>query len=146
MENLEIQIENLRKADLASYKVLIDANFGNSSALAIYEESFDEDSLNYKVVVAKHDDVIVGSVTYYKINLFMWAKQPALELFNVCVLKDYRRHDIARKLFGHIIGVAKNEGYKSIYINCLKEAYGAHKLYESLGFKQDSTIKFTLDL
>lgn len=137
-------IEILKKSDIVSYKKLIDECFGGSNKLSDYQK-FDPEA-NYQIIVAKDGDKIIGSVTFYKIDLFTFSFQPALELFNVAVLKEYRRQKVAQKIFEFIIEYAKLNNYKSIYLTCLDTAIGAHKLYESLGFVRGNSFKFNLSL
>ncbi len=138
-------IEKLKREDLNLYKSLIDECFDGSNDLSLYKNNYKENA-EYEVIVAKEDDKIVGSITFYKMNLFTFSFQPALEVFNVAVLKDYRRKQIARNLFDYVIEYAKENGYKSIYLTCLDTAYGAHKLYENVGFIRTSSLKYNLKL
>ena len=135
-------IEILKKSDLTSYKALIDECFDGSNSISEYEKY--NPKANYKIVVAKDADKIVGSITFYKLNLFTFSFQPTLEIFNVAVLKEYRGQKIAKKLFDYIIKFAKKNGYKSINLTCLDTAIPAHKLYESIGFTKASSIKYNL--
>ena len=98
----------------------------------------------YKIIVAKDADKIVGSITFYKLDLFTFSFQPTLEIFNVAVLKEYRGQKIAKKLFEYVINFAKKNGYKSINLTCLDTAIPAHKLYESIGFTKASSVKYNL--
>lgn len=137
-------IEILKKSDLNSYKALIDECFDGSNDVSEYEK-YDSEA-NYKIVVAKEDNKIIGSITFYKLDLFTFSFQPVLEVFNVAVLKDYRGQKIAKKLFKYIIDYAKKDGYKSINLTCLDTAIPAHKLYESIGFIKTSSVKYNLPL
>lgn len=137
-------IEKLKKSDLSSYKELIDECFGGSNDLEKYKEYNPE--ANYQIVVIKDKNKIIGSITFYELNLFTFSFQPSLEIFNVAVLKDYRRQKIAQKLFEYIINLAKNNGYKSICLTCLNTAIPACKLYESLGFVKANSVKYNLEL
>lgn len=138
-------IENLKKEDLKSYKDLIDACFDDSNDLEWYEKNYTNKD-KYEIIVAKESDKIIGSITFYKINLFTFSFQPALEVFNVAVLPEYRGKKIAKKIFEYIIKYSKENGYKSIYLTCLNDAYDAHYLYESVGFKKTSSVKYSLNL
>ena len=80
----------------------------------------------------------------YKLELFTFDFQPALEIFNVAVLKEYRGKKVAKSIFDYIINYAKNNGYKSIHLTCLDTAYNAHKLYESVGMKRASSVKYAM--
>ncbi|MEI8067925.1 MAG: GNAT family N-acetyltransferase [Candidatus Shapirobacteria bacterium] len=137
-------IETLKKSEIESYKKLIDEVFDGSNELSDYQK-FDPEA-NYQIVVARDGEKIVGSVTFYKIDLFTFSFQPALEIFNVAVLKEYRQQKIAQQLFQYIIDYAKKNGYKSIFLTCLDSAIPAHKLYESMGFVKANSVKYNLFL
>ena len=139
-----MEIEILKKSDLKSYKDLIDECFDGSNDISEYEKYNPE--ANYKIVVAKDGDKVVGSITFYKLDLFTFSFQPVLEIFNVAVLKDYRGQKIAKKLFNFVFDYAKKNGYKSINLTCLDTAIPAHKLYESVGFTRTSSVKYSLYL
>lgn len=139
-----MEIEILKKSDLKSYKTLIDECFDGSNNISKYEKY--DPAANYKIVVAKDRNKIVGSITFYKLDLFTFSFQPVLEIFNVAVLKDYRGQKIAKKLFEFIFDYAKKNGYKSINLTCLNTAIPAHKLYESVGFTKTSSLKYNLYL
>lgn len=142
---MDISIEELKYEDLEQYKNLIDSCFGESNSIEYYKNNYNKNS-NYTILVAKDRDKIIGSITFYKIDLFIFSFQPALEIFNVAVLKEYRRKNIAKTLFTYTIEYAKNNGFKSIYLTCLDTAHEAHKLYENIGFKKMSSIKYNLSL
>ncbi len=139
-----MEIEILKKSDIESYKALIDECFDGSNSISEYEK-YDTEA-NYKIIVAKNGNKVVGSVTFYKLDLFTFSFQPALEVFNVAVLKEYRGQKIAKKLFEYVIDYAKKNGYKSINLTCLDTAISAHKLYESIGFVKASSIKYNFYL
>lgn len=142
---MNITIEELKYEDLEQYKHLIDTCFGDSNSIEYYKNNYNKNN-NYTILVAKDNDKIVGSITFYKIDIFTFSFQPCLEIFNVAVLKEYRRKNIAKTLFTHIIEYAKNNGFKSIFLTCLDTAYDAHKLYENIGFKKTSSVKYNLSL
>jgi len=136
-------IERLKKEDIKSYKELIDECFDGSNELDFYEK-YEENNSNYEIIVAKENDKIIGSITMYKLELFTFSFQPAIEIFNVSVLKEYRKKGVAKKIFEYIIDYAKNNGYKSIHLTCLDTAFNAHKLYESVGMKRASSVKYAM--
>jgi len=137
-------VEILKSEDIASYKALIDECFGSSNDLEQYKKYSENKA--YTIFVVKDGGKIVGSATQYIIDLFTFRFQPLLMIFNVAVKPDYRRKGIAQELMAHIIENAKKDGYNSISLTCLDDAYSAHKLYESLGFKKASSIKYDLYL
>lgn len=137
-------IEILRKSDLESYKALIDECFDGSNDICEYKKYNPE--AEYTIVVAKDGNKIVGSITFYKLNLFTFSFQPVLEIFNVAVLKEYRGQKIAKKLFEFVLDYARKNGYKTINLTCLDTAVDAHGLYESVGFVKTSSVKYNLRL
>lgn len=138
-------IEKLKKEDIKLYKNLIDEAFDDSNELDFYDK-YDESNTNYEIIVAKLNNKIIGSITIYKLELFTFSFQPAIEIFNVAVLKEYRGKHVAKKIFEYIIEYAKNNGYKSIHLTCLDTATSAHKLYESVGMKRASSVKYAMYL
>ncbi len=137
-------IEFLKIEDIVLYKSLIDEVFDGSNDITFYENYSNNES--YKIFVYKEDNRIIGSITAYNIDLFTFSFQPALELFNVCVVKEYRKKQIAQKLFRHVIEYAKFNNYKTIYLTCLDTAIPAHKLYESMGMKKISSFKYSMSV
>ena len=138
-------IEILKKEDIVLYKNLIDECFGDSNPIEYYENNY-KDSRAYEIVVAKKENEIIGSITFQKIDLFTFGFQPALMIFNVCVLEKYRGQKIAHDLFNYIVRYAKNNGYKSISLTCFENARSAHRLYESIGFTRSSSVKYDMNL
>ena len=139
-----MKVELLRAEDIGLYKDLIDEVFGVSNDREKYNEYCVDKS--YKIYVVKADNLIVGSVTQYAIDLFTFDFQPYLMLFNVAVRVAYRKQNIAKMLLEHIVTNAKKDGYRSISLTCLDTAYPAHKLYESLGFEKANSVKYHLNL
>lgn len=137
-------IEKLKQQDIAKYKKLIDICFDGSNEIKAY--NYDENDTNYTIIVAKNVDEIVGSITLYRIDLFTFSFQPILEIFNVCVKKEYRGKKIAKTMFEYVFDFAKKNGYNSINLTCLDTAYDAHHLYESLGFNKTNSVKYNLTM
>ena len=84
-----MHIEYLKSRDMAQYKSLIDECFGGSNSIEHYEAQYEEND-RYSIIVAKDGDRVVGSITFYKIDLFTFSFQPSLEIFNVAVLEACR--------------------------------------------------------
>ena len=137
-------VEILKREDISAYKDLIDECFGSSNDLSQYEKYCEKQS--YTIYVVKDRDEIAGSVTQYAVDLFTFGFQPCLMIFNVAVKPGYRGKGIAQELFRHIIEGAKAQGYRSISLTCLDDAYPAHRLYEGLGFKKAGSVKYDMHL
>lgn len=138
-------IEKLKKSDLASYKELIDDAFDGSNDLELYSK-YDENSPSYEIIVLKEKDEIVASITMYKLDLFTFSFQPAIELFNVAVKKSYRRQNLGKIMMNYVIDYAKENGYKTINLTCLESEVGVHSYYESVGFKKAASRKYSMYL
>lgn len=130
-------IEVLRKEDINKYKELIDTCFGSSNDLAKYENY--EINNQYTILVYKEDDKLIGTLTYYRLELFNFGYYPAVQLFNVCVLPEYRKNNIAAKLINEVELFCKNNGYKHIFINCVEQL---GPFYEKIGFQKDDSVKY----
>ncbi len=138
-------IEKLKKTDLVSYKELIDDAFDGSNDLELYSK-YDENSPSYEIIVIKEKEEIVASITMYKLDLFTFSFQPALELFNVAVKKAYRRQNLGKIIMNYVIDYAKENGYKTINLTCLESEIGVHSYYESVGFKKAASRKYSMYL
>lgn len=141
---IDYEIEELKEEHLDSYKELIDECFGGSNDISEYKNH--QKNEHYIILVARKDDEIIGSIAIYKIDLYTFSFQPCLVLFNVAVKEKYRNNKIAKNLMDHVIDYAKQNGYKSISLTCLSDAYDAHGFYESVGFKKTSSLKYNLNL
>lgn len=137
-------IERLKYKDIENYKKLIDEVFDGSNDIEEYKK-YDENA-NYAIIVAKENEEIIGSITFYEMKLFTFSFQPTLELFNVSVKKEYRDKGVATNIFNYIIDYAKENGFKSINLTCLDTAISAHKLYEKMGMTRTSSIKYNMSL
>lgn len=137
-------IERLKYKDIENYKKLIDEVFDGSNDIEEYKK-YDENA-NYAIIVAKENEEIIGSITFYEMKLFTFSFQPTLELFNVSVKKEYRDKGVATNIFNYIIDYAKENGFKSINLTCLDTAISAHKLYEKMGMVRTSSIKYNMSL
>lgn len=138
-------VERLKREDLPKYKALIDEAFDGSQELDKYL-SYDENSSAYQVIVLKEKEDIVATVTMYKLNLFTFSFQPTIELFNLAVKKEYRRHNLGKILIEYVIDYAKDNGYKTIHLTCLESEKEVHAFYESVGFKMAESRKYNLYL
>lgn len=138
-------VERLKREDLPKYKALIDEAFDGSQELDKYL-SYDENSSAYQVIVLKEKEDIVATVTMYKLNLFTFSFQPTIELFNLAVKKEYRRHNLGKSLIEYVIDYAKDNGYKTIHLTCLESEKDVHAFYENVGFKRAESRKYNLYL
>ena len=69
-----------------------------------------------------------------------------IELFNLAVKKEYRRHNLGKILIEYVIDYAKDNGYKTIHLTCLESEKEVHAFYENVGFKRAESRKYNLYL
>ena len=138
-------IEKLKREDLPKYKALIDDALDGSQDMSSYLE-YDENNDAYEIIVLKEKEEIVGSITMYKLKLFTFSFQPAIELFNVAVKSEYRRHNLGKILIEYVVDYAKENGYTSIHLTCLENEKPVHEFYENCGFKKAESRKYSMYL
>jgi ribosomal-protein-alanine N-acetyltransferase len=81
------------------------------------------------VRVAKHDNRLVGYIT-------AWQVIDVVEIHNIAVHVDYRRHGLGRALLNHVLDEAQQAGARSALLEVRKSNLPAQALYRSLGFKE----------
>ena len=74
-------------------------------------------------------------------NLFD-GKRPFMTLWWVCTHPNYRRQGVATKLFNRIEEIAIENNCELVYFTSEVERTGAHKFYESMGYKSNSDKAF----
>ena len=95
-------------------------------------------------IVAEEKGKIIGIVTWLMHGL---PKHQLCELDRIAVLPEYRGKGFARKLFDALIKDAKSfyKKHKSklrkLYLLTHADNIRAHKFYEKLGFKHETTLK-----
>lgn len=141
---MQITVEKLKKEDLESYKALIDAGLGPSQPLEVFKARYDPDHPSCHIRVAKKNGEIIGTLTFYQIDLFTFSFQPTLEIYNVVVAKAHRGSAAAQLLFDDMKAFAKAHGYVSVAVTCLADATRAHRFYEKMGFEKLDRERFLL--
>ena len=81
-------------------------------------------------LVAEHDDgTLAGQIVLYKTAIYMeQGENTQLLLSPICVHPDYFRQGIARAMIDEAMGIAKDMGYKAVFL-C-----GNPDIYEKMGF------------
>lgn len=141
----DINIEKLKYKDLEDYKALIDECFGGSQELEYYEKCYNENK-NYEIIVAKLGDIIIGSATMVKIDLFTFSFQPVIELFNVVVSSNNRQNKVGTLLIDYVKKYAMKNGYNQVILTCLEDVEYIHKFYERVGFTKANSRKYVMDI
>ena len=95
-------------------------------------------------IVAENYGKIIGIVTWLMHGL---PKHQLCELDRIAVLPDYRGKGVAHKLFNALIKDAKSfykknkSKLRKLYLLTHADNTRAHKFYEKLGFKHETTLK-----
>jgi GNAT superfamily N-acetyltransferase len=143
---MEIKLEYLKYDDLTEYKALVDDVLGDSNSLEYYQSHYKADISNVKVVVAKGEGKIIGTITFALINTFTSPLDPKIECSNFATSLAARGTDAATLLMNFVSDYAKEYGYKSVAVNCLTEAERAHRFYEKMGFEKVDRVRFQLKI
>ena len=95
-------------------------------------------------IIAEEKGKIIGIVTWIMHGL---SKHQLCELDRIAVLPEYRGKGIAKKLFQALIKDAKSfykknkSKLRKLYLLTHADNIRAHKFYEKLGFKHETTLK-----
>ena len=99
---------------------------------------------SHHYIVAEEKKRIVGIVTWLMHGL---PKHQLCELDRIAVLPEYRGKGVAHKLFDALIKDAKlfykknKSKLRKLYLLTHADNIRAHKFYEKLGFKHETTLK-----
>lgn len=133
-------IDFLQSGDLAGLKDLYEKGFdsavSNSDAITKTFEII-KDNPDYIILCAKADNRVVGSVMGVVCYELFGKCLPFMVVENVVVLNDYRNRGIARKLMLRLEECALQRYCSTILFVSSAHRFGAHKLYESLGYGID---------
>ncbi len=78
---------------------------------------------------------IIGFITYAVRTVVRYPK-PILEVEELYVHPDYRRHGLGKKLMEHVLEFAKSVQCQYIFLASDKARKEAHEFYKALGFDQ----------
>lgn len=98
----------------------------------------------HNYIVAEENGKIIGIVTWVVHGL---PKHQLCELDRIAVLPEYRGKGVAKKLFDALVNDAKsyykknNSKLRKLYILTHAGNKKAHKFYEKLGLKHETTLK-----
>ncbi len=103
-----------------------------------------ETKKNHNYIVAEEKGKIIGIVTWLMHGL---PKHQLCELDRIAVLPEYRGKGVARQLFNALIKDSKalykknKSKLRKLYLLTHADNIRAHKFYEKLGFKHETTLK-----
>lgn len=99
---------------------------------------------NHNYIVAEENGKIIGIVTWVMHGL---PKHQLAELDRIAVLPEYRGKGVSQKLFSALIKDAKSfykknkSKLRKLYLLTHADNIRAHKFYEKLGFRHETTLK-----
>ncbi|MCI9286390.1 MAG: GNAT family N-acetyltransferase [Clostridia bacterium] len=141
---MEVIIEDLKYEDIAECYELCKECFNEEYGLEEVQDLYKEISKqsNYRFLVAKVNNKIVGYTSAIMAYNLFDGKRPFMTLWWVCTHPSYRRQGVATKLFNRIEEIAIENNCELIYFTSEVERTGAHKFYESMGYKSNSDKAF----
>ena len=141
---MEVIIEDLKYEDIAECYELCKECFNEEYGLEEVQDLYKEISTqsNYRFLVAKVNNKMVGYTSVIMAYNLFDGKRPFMTLWWVCTHPNYRRQGVATKLFNRIEEIAIENNCELIYFTSEVERTGAHKFYESMGYKSNSDKAF----
>ena len=141
---MEVIIEDLKYEDIAECYELCKECFNEEYGLEEVQDLYKEISKqsNYRFLVAKVNNKMVGYTSVIMAYNLFDGKRPFMTLWWVCTHPNYRRQGVATKLCNRIEEIAIENNCELIYFTSEVERTGAHKFYESMGYKSNSDKAF----
>ncbi len=84
---------------------------------------------------------VAFTLCYFTFSSTRMAK--TLQLNDLFVLPTHRSQGIGEQLIHHVFAYAKANDYASVGIETAHDNYGAQKLYQRLGFVEDSSVHYS---
>src|SRR3989344_8492924 len=138
---------NIRKATLKDAKGIANV-LAESYNIKDLKEGIsvfkNETKKSHHYIIAEDNGKIVGIVTWLMHGL---QKHQLCELDRIAVLQEYRGKGVSRKLFDALIKDAKQfykknkSKLRKLYLLTHADNIRAHRFYEKLGFKHETTLK-----
>ena len=137
----------IRKATLEDAEQIAEVliSFYNMDSLEEAKQTFlDEKNKGFHYIVAEDDGKIVGLITWLVHGL---PKHGLCELDRICLLTECRGKGIGKQLFEALIKDAdefykkNNSKLRKLYLLCHETNKEAHKFYEKMGLKHETTLR-----
>ena len=112
--------ENKDVSDILS---LDNENFSNNFKEAFYLEYIK----NQRVIVAEKEKNVIGYIIFNQIL-------DEAEIYKIVVLKDFRKKQVAFKIFDFLLNELKKSDVKKIFLEVRKNNIPAINLYKKCGF------------
>ncbi|MBI2653529.1 GNAT family N-acetyltransferase [Candidatus Woesearchaeota archaeon] len=138
---------NIRKATLKDAKGIANV-LAESYNIKDLKEGIsvfkNETKKSHHYIIAEDNGKIVGIITWLMHGL---PKHQLCELDRIAVLPEYRGKGVSKKLFDALVKDAKTfykknkSKLRKLYLLTHADNERAHKFYEKLGFKHETTLK-----
>ena len=136
-----IQIRPIRKEDNAAIALIIRAaleEFGaNKPGTVYFDETTDHlfelfnSNQNCAYFIAEEDAVILGGAGFFHSE---GLDDTTCELVKMYLSKNARGKGFGQQMINHCIEVAKQQGFKQMYLETMPELKKAIQVYEQFGF------------
>ncbi len=121
-----------KESDLPTAEMYLSERLANNEAIifAYYETEQEQTK-----------QPIAFTLCYFTFSSTRMAK--TLQLNDLFVLPTHRSQGIGEQLIHHVFAYAKANDYASVGIETAMDNYGAQKLYQRLGFVEDSSVHYS---
>lgn len=89
---------------------------------------------NAVVLAAMDDDRTVGVAVCFR-SYSTFKARPLINIHDLAVLPEYRGRGVGTALLAAVEGRARTDGCCKLTLEVLDDNFGAHRLYQSLGFE-----------
>ena len=136
---MNIIIEKLEKEDLEEAIKVYDSNHDlktdYNKLLSVYDSIYNNQA--YHNIVAKVDNKIVGLATIIINYDIVEVLKPFITVWNLGVLKEYRRKKIGTKMLQYIYDYAKDNNCDFIALLASPDNVVAQTFYENMGYNKE---------
>lgn len=139
---MSIVIEYLKQEDVEAYVTMLNPILKNPVELDVFKRRFKPDHPTTKVIVAKKEGEIVGTITFALVDNFNRPEDSRLEFWNFATSLAARGTDAAKLLMSFTFDFAKEFGYGLVAVNCYVDAVRAHGFYKKMGFEESEIARF----
>lgn len=135
--NMELVFDELKEEDLEEVAKLYDAERPRNTNRIKMKQTFNKikDNPDYKMVVVKYNDAIVGFAQVMIHQDIFEENNPFITIWSVRVKKEYRRLKIGTRLFEHIERIAKGINCEFICLLADKDNNVANEFYKKLNYE-----------
>lgn len=134
---MNLVFEKLNENDLEEVAQLYDVERPMNTNRKKMRQTFDKikDNPDYRMIVVKHNDVIVGFAYVIVHRDIFEENNPFITIWSVRVRREYRRLKVGTRLFEYIENIARDIGCEFICLLTDIDNIGANEFYKKLDYK-----------